>query len=54
MVADEDFKLARLWVEGWRSRIRAAGDVVERGRYGWCDDGPGLQRIRRMSRLGEL
>ncbi len=28
-----DFKLAWLWVEGWRARLRAGGDLVEKCRY---------------------
>lgn len=50
LVEGSDFKMAYLWVEGWRSRLRAGGDVVERSRYGDDDDGPGLQRLRRLSR----
>jgi hypothetical protein len=28
-----DFKMAWLWVEGWRARLRAGGDLVEKCRY---------------------
>jgi len=27
-----EYRLAWLWVEGWRARLRSAGDVVERSR----------------------
>ena len=30
-----DFRLAWLWVEGWRARLRKSGDVVERNRWEW-------------------
>jgi hypothetical protein len=30
-----DFKQAYIWIEGWRARLRAAGDIVERERYEW-------------------
>lgn len=39
VVANGDFKDAWLWVEGWRARLRAGGDVVERCKYDY--DGPG-------------
>ena len=31
--AREEFRLAWMWAEGWRRRLRAAGDIVERERY---------------------
>lgn len=31
--AKDELRLAWLWVEGWRARLRAGGDVVERSRY---------------------
>jgi hypothetical protein len=30
-----DLKDAWLWVEGWRARLRAGGDLVEKCRYGY-------------------
>jgi hypothetical protein len=39
-----DFKMAWTWVEGWRARLRAGGDVVERGRWEECD---GLGNVAR-------
>jgi hypothetical protein len=30
--ANDDFRLAWIWVEGWRGRLRVAGDVVEKER----------------------
>lgn len=35
--AKEEFRLAWMWVEGWRGRLRAAGDIVERERYEWSE-----------------
>ncbi|KAH8678929.1 hypothetical protein BGZ60DRAFT_525666 [Tricladium varicosporioides] len=32
-----EFKMAYLWVEGWRARLRAGGDIVEKARGGWYD-----------------
>jgi hypothetical protein len=31
--AQAEFKMAWLWVEGWRARLRAGGDFVEKCRY---------------------
>jgi hypothetical protein len=31
--AQREFKIAWLWVEGWRARLRAGGDLVEKCRY---------------------
>ena len=28
-----EYKMAWLWVEGWRARLRAGGDLVEKCRY---------------------
>jgi hypothetical protein len=30
---DKDEKLAWMWVQGWRARLRSAGDLVEKCRY---------------------
>jgi hypothetical protein len=35
--ARKEFRLAWMWVEGWRGRLRAAGDIVERERYEWSE-----------------
>ena len=35
--ATEEYRLAWMWVEGWRGRLRAAGDIVERERYEWSE-----------------
>jgi hypothetical protein len=32
----QDYKMAFLFVEGWRSRLRQAGDLVERERWEWA------------------
>lgn len=31
--AEGIYKAAWLWVEGWRARLRAGGDLVEKCRY---------------------
>jgi hypothetical protein len=31
--AQKEFKMAWLWVEGWRARLRAGGDLVEKCKY---------------------
>lgn len=36
-----EYRMAWLWVEGWRARLRGGGDVVERGRWG---EGDGIKR----------
>lgn len=41
--AKEEFRLAWVWVEGWRGRLRAAGDIVERERYEWSEG-----KVKRM------
>jgi hypothetical protein len=28
--AEGEFKMAWIWVEGWRARLRAGGDLVEK------------------------
>jgi hypothetical protein len=33
--AKGEHRLAWIWVEGWRARLRTSGDVVERERYKW-------------------
>ena len=35
--AREEFRLAWMWVEGWRGRLRGAGDIIEKARYDWSD-----------------
>lgn len=30
-----EFRLAWLWAEGWRARLRKSGDVVEKCRWEW-------------------
>jgi hypothetical protein len=30
-----EYRMAWLWVEGWRARLRAGGDFVEKCRYGY-------------------
>lgn len=30
--ARDEYRLAWMWIEGWRARLRRAGDVVEKGR----------------------
>jgi hypothetical protein len=32
---DKDERLAWIWVQGWRARLRGAGDLVEKCRYLW-------------------
>lgn len=36
--SDSDFRLAWLWVEGWRTQLRKGGDIVERARWEWRVD----------------
>jgi len=33
-----DFRLAWLWAEGWRARLRMSGDIVEKARWEWRMD----------------
>lgn len=33
--SESEFRLAWLWVEGWRAQLRKGGDTVERARWGW-------------------
>lgn len=35
---DSEFRLAWLWVEGWRAQLRKGGDTVERSRWEWRVD----------------
>lgn len=35
MEAEGEFRLAWMWVEGWRARLRKGGDIVERERHVW-------------------
>jgi hypothetical protein len=35
---DNQHRLAWLWAEGWRNRLRRAGDVVEKTRWEWKVD----------------
>lgn len=45
-----DFRLAWLMVEGWRAKLRKAGDFVERARWEWkLDDLLAESRARRAS-----
>lgn len=47
---DSDFRLAWLFVEGWRAKIRKAGDVVEKARWEWrVDDLLAKNKERRES-----
>lgn len=36
--SDSEFRLAWLWVEGWRAQLRKGGDTVERARWDWKVD----------------
>lgn len=36
--SDSEFRLAWLWVEGWRAQLRKGGDTVERARWEWKVD----------------
>lgn len=40
--AKDDFRMAQMWVEGWRARLRVAGDLVERERW------EGINGVRRV------
>jgi hypothetical protein len=45
--ADHDYRLAWLWVVGWRARLTKAGDAVERCRWEWrLDDMASLRNLR--------
>ena len=33
-----DYRLAWLWAEGWRARLRKSGDIVEKARWEWRMD----------------
>lgn len=45
-----EFKMAYLWVEGWRARLRAGGDVVEKARGGWYDQRTEVTHVLRDHR----
>jgi len=36
---EDAFRLAWLWVEGWRAQLRKGGDIVEANRWEWRIDG---------------
>jgi hypothetical protein len=36
--ADHAYRLAWIWVEGWRGRLRRSGDLVEKCRWEWRVD----------------
>jgi len=40
--ANGEFRMAHMWVEGWRARLRVAGDLVERERW------EGVHGVRRV------
>jgi hypothetical protein len=44
-----DFRLAWLWAEGWRARLRRSGDIVEQTRWEWR-----LEHMRRPNRVPEI
>lgn len=44
-----DFRLAWMWIEGRRARLRAAGDVVERER--WMDESGGRKSVHVVNPL---
>ena len=33
--AKDEFRLAWLWVEGWRAQLRMGGDIIEKERRVW-------------------
>lgn len=39
-----EYKMAWLWVEGWRARLRAGGEVVEECRRAFGENSGFLQR----------
>lgn len=41
---DDDFRLAWIWVQGWRARLRKSGDVVEKARWEWRLDDAMMRR----------
>ena len=43
----DEFRIPWLWVEGWRARLRGAGDIVEKERWEWELDG-------KMRKVGSL
>ncbi|KAL1849418.1 hypothetical protein VTK73DRAFT_9878 [Phialemonium thermophilum] len=36
--ATGEYRLAWLWIEGWRERLRKSGDIVEKARWEWRVD----------------
>jgi len=38
--AKDEFRLAWLWVEGWRAQLRMGGDIVEKERRVWTSYPP--------------
>lgn len=44
-----DFRLAWLWTEGWRARLRKSGDIVEQARWEWR-----LERTMRPNKVPEI
>jgi hypothetical protein len=49
--SDSELRLAWLWVEGWRARLRKGGDTVERARWEWRVDD--LLRKSRDTKAGK-
>lgn len=41
---DGDFRLAWIWVQGWRERLRKSGDMVEKARWEWRLDDAVMRR----------
>lgn len=33
--AKNEYRMAWMWVEGWRARLKMAGDVVEKEKWNW-------------------
>lgn len=52
---DSEFRLAWLWVEGWRAKLRKGGDVVEKARWEWrVEDLLGASRRRAMTSVPDI
>lgn len=50
-----EFRLAWMWVEGWRAQLRKAGDLVEKERWEWrVDDILGHRRGCKTAGGGSL
>jgi hypothetical protein len=44
--ATGDYRLAWLWIESWRARLRRSGDIVETARWEWrMDDIVGKNKV---------